>query len=79
MNMTHLTIAVTDNHLDHILEVAHHLQQAGLKVEHIMDAVGVITGSCDTCHLEEMAQVEGVESVETADSYHLAPPDAPVQ
>lgn len=77
MKKTSVTIAIADNHLDHILEVAHHLQEAGLKVEHIMDAVGVITGSCENCELEKMMKVDGVASVETEGQYWLAPPDAP--
>lgn len=79
MKKKSITIAVADNHLDNILEVAHHLQEAGLKVEHIMDAVGVITGSCETCEMEKMTQIAGVESIEAQDHYRLAPPDAPVQ
>ncbi|MBD1914145.1 MULTISPECIES: ketohydroxyglutarate aldolase [unclassified Leptolyngbya] len=79
MKKTAITIAVADNHLDNILEVAHLLQEAGLKVEHIMDAVGVITGSCETCEVEKIAQIDGVESVEAQDQYRLAPPDAPIQ
>lgn len=79
MKKTSITVAVADNHLANILEVAHHLQEAGLNVEHIMDAVGVITGSCETCEVEKMSQVDGVESVEAQDHYRLAPPDAPIQ
>jgi len=79
MKKTSVTIAIADNHLDHILEVAQHLREAGLKVEHIMDAVGVITGSCQTCELEKVAQVDGVASVEAEEQYQLAPPNSPIQ
>ncbi|MEO1148887.1 MAG: ketohydroxyglutarate aldolase [Cyanobacteria bacterium J06638_22] len=79
MNMINLTIAVSDNHLDHILEVAQHLNEAGLNVHQIMDSIGVIMGSCQSCQISAMQHVEGVESVETEASYSLVPPHSPVQ
>ena len=79
MNMINLTIAVSDNHLDHILEVAQHLNEAGLKVHHIMDSIGIIMGSCQSCQVGALQRVEGVESVEAETSYSLVPPRSSVQ
>lgn len=79
MDMINLTIAVSDNHLDHILEVAQHLNEAGLNVHQILDSIGIIMGSCQSCQISAMRHVEGVESVETEATYSLVPPHSPVQ
>jgi hypothetical protein len=79
MDMINLTIAVSDNHLDHILDVAQHLNEAGLKVHQIMDSIGIILGSCQSCQVSAMQRVEGVESVEAEATYSLVPPYSPIQ
>jgi|GEM_PF-2105509 len=79
MNTINLTIAVSDNYLDHILEVAQHLSETGFKVHQIMDSVGIIMGSCQSCHVSDVQRVDGVESVEAESTYSLVPPHSPVQ
>jgi hypothetical protein len=74
-----LTIAISDDYLECILDVAQNLRAAGLHVAQIMDTVGVITGSCEPSRVRAMATVEGVASVEASHTHHLAPPDAPIQ
>ena len=73
-----LTIAVTDQHMGHILEVAQHLQAVGFRVEQIMDEVGIITGFCDDCQMGAVKNVEGVDSVEADNDVWISPPNAPL-
>lgn len=79
MSRKSLTIAVSDRHMADILEVAQHLQDAGLQVEQVMDDLGIITGACDDAQISAVKNVEGVDSVDEDMSFHLAPPDSPVQ
>lgn len=79
MSQINLSITVDDAHLKQILEVAQALKSAGMNVEQVMDAVGVITGSCDEQEVETLSQVEGVLNVEPQQDYQLAPPNADVQ
>lgn len=79
MSMINLTVAVSDNYLDHILDVVQHLNEAGFHVHQIMDSVGIIMGSCQSCQIGDVQKVDGVESVEAEATYHLVPPHSPVQ
>ncbi len=74
-----LTVAIADDYLDNILEVAQNLHSAGMQVSQIMDTVGVIVGSSEATQVAKLAQVRGVESVEANHSYQLAPPNSGVQ
>ena len=78
MQKKNLTIAVADQHMGHILEVAQHLQDIGFRVEQIMDEVGIITGSCDDCQMGAVKNVEGVDSVEADNAVWISPPNAPL-
>ncbi len=79
MSKINLSILVNDDHLAEILEVAQRLQSAGLEVEQVMDAIGVISGSCEAQKVDSLSQVKGVAKVEAQQSYQLAPPDSEVQ
>ncbi|HBE31723.1 MAG TPA: ketohydroxyglutarate aldolase, partial [Cyanobacteria bacterium UBA11368] len=68
-----------DNHIDRMAEVVQNLQSVGLKVEQLMEGLGIITGSCDQTKVEEISQVEGVSHVEPDRQYQLAPPTADIQ
>lgn len=79
MAQIRLTVAIADDYLDNILEVAQNLHSAGMQVSQIMDRVGVIVGSSEAAQVANLAQVRGVESVEASHSYQLSPPDSKVQ
>ncbi len=51
----------------------------GVKVEQIMDTVGVITASCDAQIASTLPQIEGVAAVEEEQEYQLPPPDSEIQ
>lgn len=74
-----VTVAIADTHLDHVLDVAQSLRAAGLKVDQIMDAIGVITGSCESGQVSDLSKVAGVARVEKAQEFKLPPPNSPIQ
>lgn len=76
MTQVSLTIAIADDHLDNILDVAQDLRSAGMQVAQIMDTVGVITGYIEQSRMNSVSAIAGVESVESSRSYKLSPPNA---
>ncbi|MGH2901850.1 MAG: ketohydroxyglutarate aldolase [Solirubrobacteraceae bacterium] len=74
-----VTITVADTHRGEIDEVAERLRAAGMEVERVLAAIGVITGAVDQPRLAELAAVVGVAGVQEQASFRLAPPDADVQ
>jgi len=59
--------------------VARELREAGMDVEQILGAVGIITGSVAPGGRAALAQLPGVASVEAEQTFHIAPPDAEIQ
>lgn len=59
--------------------VAERLRAAGMTVERVLGAVGVITGSVDSERRASLAAVPGVVAVELDRPVQLAPPDAEIQ
>lgn len=74
-----IVVSVDDDHLGQIDEVVGRLQAAGMRVEQVLHAVGVITGSVDNPALAQLDAVTGVAAVEPQRTYRLPPPDADVQ
>ena len=77
--MSKVTVSVADDHLKHFSEVAARCRKAGMKIEHEMKAIGVISGSIDDEALGKLSRVKGVSHVESESSFQLAPPDSDVQ
>jgi hypothetical protein len=77
--MTQITVTVDDTHLRSIRTVARSLEQTGMRVDQVMAAVGVITGSVDSGSESTLSEVPGVASVDRSVSYQLPSPDAAVQ
>lgn len=77
--MTHITVTVDDSHLRSIGTVARSLERTGMRVDKVMAAVGVITGSVDSGTESTLTAVPGVASVDPDADYQIAPPDSDVQ
>jgi hypothetical protein len=79
--MEQLTVAVDDDHVAGIAEVAAALADKGMVVDQVLESAGVIIGSAVDVDHAELIAVEGVVSVEaeTPPAFQLPPPDAPVQ
>ncbi|MBW4671304.1 MAG: ketohydroxyglutarate aldolase [Cyanomargarita calcarea GSE-NOS-MK-12-04C] len=79
MSRVNLSVLIDDRYRDRILEVVEVLQANGMKVEHSMEQIGVITGSIDSTQVERISNIEGVASVEFAQGYQLEPPESDIQ
>jgi hypothetical protein len=77
--MTQVTVTVDDTHLRSIGTVARSLERTGMRVDKVMAAVGVITGSVDSGTESTLTRVPGVASVDRDNSYQLPSPGAEVQ
>lgn len=74
-----VTISVADGHLDKIDEVVARLEGAGVRVEKVLRAVGMIIGSVEETGMAALGVLEGVGSVEKDRTVRLPPPDSDVQ
>ena len=77
--MEQLTVAVDEEHVGTIADVASALESKGMVVDQVLETVGVIIGSAPDVDRAELIAVEGVVSVEGETTFQLPPPDAPVQ
>ncbi|MDP1848019.1 MAG: hypothetical protein Q8K79_09520 [Solirubrobacteraceae bacterium] len=59
--------------------VAEQLRAAGMTVDRVLGAVGIVTGSVDSERRASLAAVPGVVAVELDRPVGLAPPDAEIQ
>jgi hypothetical protein len=59
--------------------VVQRLREAGMKVEQVLETLGVVTGSAPASHRSRIEAVPGVVSVEPEGSFRLPPPDSDVQ
>jgi len=59
--------------------VAERLRAAGMTVDQVLGAVGIITGSVAAGRRASLEQLPGVAAVEAEHSFQIAPPDAEIQ
>jgi hypothetical protein len=74
-----VVVSVADDHLDDLTGVVERLRRAGLLVDDVLDAVGVITGRVAADDLDALESVPGVVQVERDRAFQLPPPDAEIQ
>ena len=74
-----VVVSVDDDHLDDIDKVVTDLRRAGLRVDNVLDAVGVVTGTVAGASVEALESVPGVAEVELERVNRVAPPDAEIQ
>ena len=74
-----IIVTVTDDALNKIDELAERLKTKGMKVDRVLPATGVITGSAASTKMSTLKKVDGVMSVEEELTIQLPPPDSPVQ
>jgi hypothetical protein len=77
--MVQLSVTVDDGHLPAINEIAQALRAQGMRVEQVLDGLGIITGSAPADSRPALTGVEGVVSVDEALTHQLPPPDSAVQ
>ncbi len=79
MSQMNISISVKDAHLATIELVSQKLQAGGMTVEHVLQNIGIISGSIDSSLMNALSQIEGVKQVEQERTYQLAPPDSDIQ
>lgn len=79
MSRVNLSISVDDDHMTKIAEVVQNLKKAGMKVENLLDQLGIVTGWCESEKVAKLSQVEGVSDVESERAVQLAPPTSHIQ
>jgi hypothetical protein len=77
--MTQMTVSVDDDHIETIRDVASALVGRGMIVDQVLQSVGVIIGSAPDVLRNELGSVEGVASIEDANTFTVPPPDSLVQ
>jgi hypothetical protein len=79
MSQVQVSVSVDDAHLPQIEQISQQLQSSGMNVQQTLSSIGVINGSIQSDQLNSLYQIEGVQNVETQQSYQLAPPSSDVQ
>jgi hypothetical protein len=74
-----VTVSLADDAVARIDEVVAALEHGGLRVEPVLRAIGVITGSVDTGRVKALGDVAGVVAVEPERTVRLPPPASDVQ
>lgn len=74
-----VVVSVADDHLDELSTVVTALRGAGLHVDDVLDAVGMVTGTVAGASVEALESVPGVAEVELQRVQRVAPPDAEIQ
>lgn len=79
MSEEQVVISVADDQVDDMSSVVEALRHAGLRVDEVLDSVGVVTGTVDRDVLGSLSTVPGVVEVERSHVFEVPPPDSPVQ
>lgn len=79
MSQVQVSVSVDNTHLSQIEQISQQLQSSGMNVEQTLSSIGVINGSIQSDRLNSLYQIEGVQNVETQQSYQLAPPSSDIQ
>ena len=74
-----VTVTVADSHVADVEGVADRLRRAGMTVDAVLGAIGIVTGSVAREQLESLRALSGIAAVEQQQTFRIAPPDAEVQ
>jgi hypothetical protein len=73
-----IVVTVDDAHMSSIQEVAKRLRARGMKVQEVMEGIGIISGTYGK-EASSLNRIRGVSSVEKQPRFQLPPPDSDVQ
>ena len=74
-----MSVSVDDDHLDSLGAVVQALEAHGLRVDQVLDGLGIVSGSVEDEHRTVLSSVPGVASVDGQLAHQLPPPDADLQ
>jgi hypothetical protein len=72
------SLIVTVARGSHINDVARDLKAAGLEVEGVLDAIGIVTGRAHAKSVARLRKVRGVADVSPDHKVDIGPPGAPI-
>jgi hypothetical protein len=72
-------VTIADDQVADIDSTVDRLREAGMTVDQVLGAVGIVTGTVPASARSKVATVPGVAAVEDETSYQLPPPDSDVQ
>ncbi len=79
MSNVEVSICVDDAHISQIEQIAQKLQSSGMTVTQTLPNIGIINGSIASEQLNNVAQIEGVQTIEPQQTYQLNPPSSHIQ
>ncbi|WP_026819292.1 hypothetical protein [Arthrobacter castelli] len=74
-----ITVTVAEPYLSQIGGVADQLRSAGMEIDQVLDALGMITGSVSAGRLAAVEALDGVASVDQPMGFELPDPGDEVQ
>ncbi|MET1071022.1 MAG: hypothetical protein ABWY11_00095 [Umezawaea sp.] len=74
--MVKVVVSIADEELDRLPEVVAALRAAGLVVDDVLEALGLVTGEVAVGALGAVAAVDGVVDVERQRDVGVGPPEA---
>jgi len=72
------SLIVTVSKDRHVNDVVPELKAAGLQVEGVLDAIGVVTGRAAAKNIAALRKVRGVADVSSDHKVDIGPPGAPI-
>lgn len=77
MTGARVSVTIDEDHLDTVQQVAEELRARGLRIESVLEVLGIVTGEVEDPAV--LRGVEGVRSVDTELRHDIGPPGAHVQ
>lgn len=74
-----VNVSVADAHLGQFDAAVRRMEQAGLKVQNTLPAIGVVSGTIDSDSIAGLEQLPEVSSVERSREIRIPPPDSEIQ
>jgi len=72
------SLVVTVSKDRHLHDIVPDLKKAGLEVEGVLDAIGIVTGRASAKSIAGLRKVRGVADVSSDHKVDIGPPDAPI-
>jgi hypothetical protein len=79
MPKVNVSISVDDAYVERISTVVERLQAMGMEVDQVLPGMAVISGSVEANDVNHLYEIEGVQHIESEQSYQLPSPDSDVQ
>jgi hypothetical protein len=73
-----VNVSVADDHLGRFDEAVQRMEQAGLKVQQTLPAIGIVSGAIDASKIDNLEKLPEVSGVERSRTVRIPPPDSDV-